>query len=125
MPSPKSRLGESGERLARRHLLSLGCSILAANYRSQWGEVDIVARHKDTILFVEVKTRRSTSFGVPEESITPAKTEKLIATAETYLEEHNLSNHHWRIDLITVQTDPTGRLLPLRHLKNAVERTPS
>ena len=71
-----------------------------------------------------MKTRRSTSFGVPEESITSAKAEKLIATAETYLEEHDLSNSHWRIDLISVEMDRTGRVLPLRHLKNAVELSP-
>lgn len=84
--------------------------------------MDIVARHGDTILFVEVKTRRSTSFGVPEESITPAKTEKLIATAETYLEEHDMADSHWRTDLLSVVMDRTGRVLPLRHMKNAVKR---
>lgn len=123
MPSSLSHLGDLGERLARQHLLKLGCRILHSNYRCQWGEVDIVARHGDTILFVEVKTRRSTSFGVPEESITPAKTEKLIATAETYLEEHDLADYHWRIDLISVVMDRTGRVLPLRHMENAVERS--
>ena len=114
-----------GERLARQRLLRLGCRILHANYRSQWGEVDIVAQHKNVILFVEVKTRRSTSFGVPEEAITPAKTEKLIATAETYLDEHNLSDNHWRIDLISVEIDRTGRVLPLRHLENAIDHPDS
>ena len=122
MPSPLSRLGNLGERLARQHLLKLGCRILDTNYRCQWGEVDIIASNKDAILFVEVKTRRSTSYGVPEESITPAKTRKLIAAAETYLEEHNLSDSHWRIDLISVEMDRLGRVLPLRHLRNAVER---
>ena len=123
MPSPRSRLGSLGERLARQHLIKLGCRILDTNYRSQWGEVDVVARLQDTILFVEVKTRRTSSFGVPEESITSAKAEKLIATAETYLEEHDLSDSHWRIDLISVEMDRTGRVLPLRHLRNAVERS--
>ena len=123
MPSPRSRLGSLGERLARQHLLKLGCRILDTNYRSQWGEVDVVAQLQDTILFVEVKTRRTTSFGVPEESITTAKAEKLITTAETYLEEHDLADCHWRIDLISVKIDRTGRVLPLRHLENAVERS--
>ena len=83
----------------------------------------MLARHKDAILFVEVKTRRSTSFGVPEESITPAKAERLILTAETYMDEHDLSDSHWCIDLISVEMDRSGRVLPLRHLKNAVERS--
>ena len=123
MPSPRSRLGSLGERLARQHLLKLGCRILHTNYRCQWGEVDVVAQLQDTILFVEVKTRRSKSFGVPEESITPAKAEKLIATAETYLDEYDIIDSHWRIDLISVEMDRTGRVLPLRHLENAVERS--
>lgn len=125
MPSSKSRLGESGERLARRRLLELGYEILDTNYRCRWGEVDIVARLNDAIVFVEVKNRRTSSFGQPEEAITDAKAERLIATAETYLEEHDLSNSHWRIDLISVQIDRNGRVLPLRHLENALERSMS
>ena len=122
MPSSRSRLGDLGERLARQRLRSLGCRILDTNYRCQWGEVDVVAMHKDTIIFVEVKTRRTSTYGPPEESITPAKAQRLIAAAETYLDEHHSSNQHWRIDLICVEMDRTGRLLPLRHLENAVER---
>ena len=122
MPSSRSRLGESGERLARRRLLGLGYRILDTNYRCRWGEIDIVARLDDAIVFVEVKTRRTSSFGPPEESITDAKAERLITTAETYLEENDLSNSHWRIDLISVQIDRNGRVLPLRHLENALER---
>ena len=122
VPSPRSRLGGLGERLAQRFLRSRGCRILDTNYRCRWGEVDIVAQFQDTILFVEVKTRRTSSYGAPEEAITPAKVQRLIATAETYLEEHDSSHSHWRIDLISVEMDRTGRVLPLRHLKNAVER---
>ena len=84
--------------------------------------MDIVAQHQDTILFVEVKTRRTSSYGPPEEAITPAKAQRLITTAETYLDEHDSSNSHWRIDLISVEMDRTGRVLPLRHMENAVER---
>ncbi len=122
MPTSRSRLGELGERLARQHLVKRGCQILHTNYRCQWGEVDVVAREGDTILFVEVKTRRSSSFGTPEEAITPAKAERLITTAETYLDEHNIADKHWRIDLISVELDRMGRVLPLRHLEDAVER---
>ena len=95
MPSPRSRLGGLGERLAQRFLRSRGCRILDTNYRCRWGEVDIVAQFQDTILFVEVKTRRSSSYGTPEEAITSAKAQRLIATAETYLDEHNSLNSHW------------------------------
>ena len=122
MPTSRTRLGELGERLARQHLIDRGCRILDVNYRSQWGEVDIIAQLDDAILFVEVKTRRSAAFGIPEEAITPAKAERLIATAETYLDEQDLADSHWRIDLISVELDRMGRVLPLRHLENALER---
>ena len=84
--------------------------------------MDIVAQFQDTILFVEVKTRRTSSYGPPEEAITPAKAQRLITTAETYLDEHDSADSHWRIDLISVEMDRMGRVLPLRHLENAVER---
>ena len=124
VPSPRSRLGGLGERLAQRHLRGRGCRILDTNYRCRWGEVDIVAQFQDTILFVEVKTRRTSSYGTPEEAITSAKAQRLIATAETYLDEHNSSHSHWRIDLISVEMDRTGRVLPLRHLEERRRASP-
>ena len=83
--------------------------------------MDIIAQQGETIIFVEVKTRRPSAFGAPEQQISSAKAKRLIATAETYLDEHDVSESHWRIDLISVELDRTGRVLPLRHLENAVE----
>ena len=121
MPTDRSRLGSSGERLAQEYLGGAGYEILETNYRCQWGEVDIITRDGDSLVFVEVRTRRSTSFGTPEESITKEKAQRLIATAETYLDEHQSSAAQWRIDFISVEMDHRGRLKPLRHVKNAVE----
>ena len=122
MPTGRSRLGSMGERIARQYLEQTGCRILETNFRCRWGEVDIIAQQDDLLLFVEVKTRRDNTFGIPEESITKAKTLRLIATAETYLDQNHALDSHWRIDLISVEMDRRGKLLPLRHLKNAVER---
>ena len=90
------------------------------NYRSRWGEVDIVSRLGEELVFVEVKTRRGIAFGTPEESITAAKSQRLIATAQDYLQKNGLEQSRWRIDLISIHLDETGKLLEVNHLENAV-----
>ena len=109
-----------GEDHARRHLEGKGYSISATNYRSRWGEVDIVARLGEEIIFVEVKTRRGAAFGTPEESITATKSQRLIATAQDYLQKNDLEQASWRIDVVSVHLDEAGKLLEVSHLENAV-----
>jgi putative endonuclease len=82
-----------------------------------------VAQHGDTLVFVEVRTKRGNAFGQPEESLTKRKAQKLVLTAQTFLEERGLEQSSWRIDLIAVPMDASGRLSPLRHLQNVVEQT--
>ena len=77
-----------------------------------------MARDGETVVFVEVRTRRSRSYGAPEESITAAKARRLIATAETYLQEHDLGGDPWRIDLVAVEQVQGQR--HIRHIPNAV-----
>jgi len=118
MPSARSRLGARGEEMARQHLVSRGYEVLATNFRCQWGEVDIVARDGDCLVFVEVRTRRSADkFGTPQESIAARKRQRLIATAETYLQDLAALPYDWRIDLVSVRLDrpeATGRLERIR-----------
>jgi len=73
--------GILGEKLAKDFLKKRGYHILETNYRCPEGEIDIVARHKDCLVFVEVRTKKSLEFGSPEESITPAKQTRMRATA--------------------------------------------
>ncbi len=120
MPTPRGRLGRWGEDHARRHLEGKGYSISATNYRSRWGEVDIVARLGDEYIFVEVKTRRGSAFGTPEESVTATKSQRLIATAQDYLQKNDLEQASWRIDVVSVHLDESGKLLGVSHLENAV-----
>lgn len=120
MPSSRGRLGTLGERAAEAYLASLGYTILARNYRCLWGEIDLVARDGDTLVFVEVRARRSRSYGIPEESVTVAKVRRLIATAETYLQEHDLEISQWRIDLVAVEH--AGGQRHVRHIPNAIDR---
>ena len=125
MPTRRSRLGSRGEDLARGYLSEKGYAILETNYRCQWGEVDIIARDGQCLVFVEVRTRRGGAYGTPEESITREKAQRLIATAQSYLEERNIPGREWRIDLVSVELDQRGRLEPLRHIQNAVEEASS
>jgi putative endonuclease len=77
--------GKQGEDLAADTLLGLGYAILARRYRTRYGEIDIIARYQDTLVFVEVKARRSNHFGTAAESVTAWKQRRIIAMARDYL----------------------------------------
>ena len=128
MSMSRVRLGRQGESLARQYLLQAGYRILAANYRCPWGEVDLVAQEGEELVFVEVRTRRSSAYGSPQESITPEKIERLQATAQDYLQNHTpepgRSELQWRIDLVSIRFDAggAGASAPsIEHLKHAVQ----
>lgn len=112
--------GILGEKLARDFLIKKGYSILETNFRCPRGEVDIVARDKDCLVFVEVRTKRSRDFGTPEESITPAKMEKLRTTAAHYCQMHGDSLSQWRIDVVAIEVDDRNKPLRIAHIENAV-----
>ena len=120
MPSPRSKLGAQGERIAAVHLESLGLVIEARNYRARVGEIDLVARDGRETVFVEVRTKRSTAYGTPEESVTPRKQARLVKSAMQYLAEHGRMNAPWRVDIvgITLQSDGPARIV---HIPSAVE----
>jgi putative endonuclease len=113
-------LGRRGEQLAAERLAGLGYEVVARNFRCPAGEIDLVARQADTWVFVEVRTRRGTSFGTPEESITPRKRQHLIASAQHYLLAHQLEDVPWRIDAVAVALSPRGKLLRVDVIENAV-----
>jgi putative endonuclease len=116
----KRSLGRRGEEIAVAHLQGQGYSILDRNWRCSAGELDIVAREGETLAFVEVRTRRGNRFGSAEESITPAKQAKLVELAQTYLQEHSLSDQAWRIDVVAVEMDRRGEVKLLNLIRNAV-----
>jgi len=84
----RKELGDIGEELARKFLKKKGYRIRKTNFRCHEGEIDIIAEHKDYLVFVEVRTKTGSSFGSPEESVTTAKKEKLIASALAYMGSH-------------------------------------
>ena len=114
-------MGEWGEGVASRFLQDRGYRITETNYRCRWGEVDIVARDGDELVFVEVRTRRDTEYGTPEESITAAKAQRLVATAQEYLQCHGGEDLDWRIDLVSIRLGRGRQLRDISHLTNVVE----
>lgn len=121
MPTPRTKLGNRGEDIARKHLLGLGWKVLETNYRTKWGEVDIIAQDGDQLVFVEVRTRQGADkFGGPKESVTQRKKERLQATAETYIQGLEEPPPGWRIDLIAV-TLTRGSSPQIEHVTHAVE----
>ena len=94
--------GKIGEDIAMEYLIKNGYEILGQNYYYNHGEIDIVAKEGKTLVFVEVKSRRSKKFGEPEESVTPKKQELLRRTAEGYVIAKNIGEIDCRFDVVTV-----------------------
>jgi putative endonuclease len=117
----RSDVGAWGEALAARHLRAHGYLIRARNWRCGRGELDIVAERAQTIVFVEVRTRRSDAYGAPQESISAHKRATLIATAQAYLDQHDLRDAQWQIDVIAIELDQRNALMRLDHLECAIE----
>jgi len=116
----RRRLGAFGERLAAAHLEAKGYRIRARNYRCREGEIDIVAQDGETLVFVEVRTRRGDALGTPAESITAIKESRLVAAATAYVQALPQPPADQRIDVVAVQLSPDGRLLAIDHIEGAV-----
>ena len=119
--SPRE-IGNIGERLARSHLETRGYRVVASNYRCRWGEVDLIARDGPVWVFIEVRTRRSDAYGVPEESLTSGKAQRLARTAQHFLAWRTTATTEpeWRIDLVSIRLGLGRRVLSIDHLQNVV-----
>lgn len=109
-----------GEMLAARFLRSRGYRILHKNLRTPFGEIDIIAERARTLVFVEVKTRLSERFGTPQESITRVKRRHILDNCRYFLKNRAAGDPRCRIDVITVEIDPSYGFRLLRHIKNAI-----
>ena len=114
-------LGDRGERKAARFLRRKGYKILARQCASRLGEIDLIALEGETIVFVEVKTRRSDSAGLPFEAVTSAKQKKLTNLALIYLKRHGLLEHRARFDVVTVLWPAEGKQPKIEHYQDAFE----
>jgi putative endonuclease len=112
--------GILGEKIAGEFLKKRGYRILEANYRCPEGEIDLIARHKDYLVFIEVRAKRSLAFGTPEESITAAKREKLRTVAARYQQTHDNLPQLWRIDVVAIELDSKSKPSRIELIENAV-----
>lgn len=120
MKPPSQALGRWGESQAAFYLESRGYTIVERNFHTPYGEIDLVACKQNTIVFVEVKTRSSSSYGMPEESITPVKAAHLLDAARFYIEDHPSAECIWRIDVIAIQRTSSERPPQITHFRNAL-----
>lgn len=117
MPTTRD-LGILGEDLAAKFLKKNGYKILERNFRSRFGEIDIVAQEKDVLVFVEVKTRWSKSFGPPEEAITPWKIKRMTRACQYYKMLHPQSPDSLRLDAVCLNLSPKGEVGEIKIIKN-------
>ena len=104
MLNRQQQFGKRSERLAAEYLKLKGYRILETNYRSHSGEIDIIAREKKTIVFVEVKARSSRRFGSPKGAVTPAKQRKISMAALEYLKNTDQAGARARFDVVAIDT---------------------
>lgn len=107
----KQQLGAAGERRAEKYLTTLGYGFVAANYRTRFGEIDLIMRDGEVLVFVEVKTRRGSRQGYPEEAVTWFKLRHTVKAAEAYCITHKHTGN-WRIDVVAVERNG------IRHIRN-------
>lgn len=120
MPAKKSNsrreIGRLGEELAAAYLLRQGYQLVERNYHTRYGELDLICRQGDQLVFVEVRTRTGTSYGTPEESITRRKLRTLRTLVSVYLSQHPGMSHSLRIDAIAILLDREN--LGVRQIKH-------
>ena len=120
IPLKRKEVGSRGEKLAVDFLKRRGYKIIQRNFRCREGEIDIIAQQGDCLVFVEVRTKKGSGFGTPEESVTLSKREKLISLANAYLQACDNPPAWWRIDVVAVELAPDNKVSRLEHIENAV-----
>lgn len=110
--------GKEGEELACRYITEKGFRIIERNYRFHKGEIDIIAKDQETLVFIEVKYRKTLEYGYPVESITPNKVKQIRHIASAYLFERKIDNTACRFDVIAI-LETEGRKPVIEHFFNA------
>lgn len=116
----RKELGALGEAAAADHLLGQGLKLRARNWRCRTGEIDLIAEDREILVFIEVRTRSASgTFGTPQESVNARKQRQVMETAQVYMHMQRLQDKQVRFDVISIQTDPTGAVRELEHIRNA------
>ncbi|MFT4589285.1 MAG: putative endonuclease [Limisphaerales bacterium] len=116
--------GELGERAAKKHLKKLGLKFLIANFKSKRGEIDLIFRDQDCLVFVEVKTRSDESWTRPAAAVNARKRRLLSLTAMDYLKLLKDAQVKIRFDIVEVLLEPDEKIREIRHLPNTFSLTP-
>ncbi len=116
----KQKIGFWGQKIAENYLIDNGYLIIDQNYRTPYGELDLIIRKNGEIVFVEVKTRTSNSFGYPEISITSKKKSHLIHSAEAYMQAQEEIIDNWRIDVVAIQGKPGENNIKIEWFENVI-----
>lgn len=116
----RKETGNLGEKMVRDYLKKHGHKIIETNYFCPHGEIDIISRKKDTLVFTEVRTRTGTQYGTPEESITRTKRGRIRASSYHYVQTHDSIPEDWRIDVAAVEMDRDGNVSRITVIENAV-----
>lgn len=119
MNGRRQALGRRGEDEAARYLVERGYVILERNFRRPVGEIDIIARHGGTLVFVEVRARSTDDFGLPQESVDRRKKSRLRRAAACYLADRGGAGGPLRFDVLALKFDARGKLVHLEHIENA------
>jgi putative endonuclease len=110
----RKALGFKGEDLAIQYLKKKGFKVIERNYHCPWGEIDLIAREKDTLVFVEIKARTSSEYGLPHEAVDRFKQKKIIHAARIYLAERHLNEEiTTRFDVVAIHLTPSGPAIEL------------
>jgi putative endonuclease len=116
----RGETGALGEKLAQDFLKKRGYRIVETNYRCRRGEIDIIARHKDCLVFIEVRTKSNLNFGTPEESISSTKKARMRTSAAFYLQTLPKFPESWRIDFVAVEMGVNGKARRIEIFESAV-----
>lgn len=125
MTRSRLKVAKIGEALALKHLKARGYRILVQNYRARRGEIDLIARDGEFIVFVEVKTRRSLKFGLPQAAVTLQKQRQISKVALAYLQAQDLLDAPCRFDVIAIHLSPQLELLRLEQIESAFDFQPT
>lgn len=119
MPDPL-QTGRLGENIARKYLTGKGYSIIAANFRTRYGEIDLICRKGDRIAFVEVKTRTGTGKGNPWEAITPRKLTHIQKAAQLFVLQNKMKEYKLSMQAVSIVLDRDMQVLAVDHFEDVL-----
>lgn len=114
----KQELAHWGEETAKKYLESRNVRLIQRNFRTQFGEIDLIGFENEDLVFFEVKTRSSTRFGFPEEAVDFRKIEKIEIVANEFMDQQKLENQNWRIDTIAIIRNPSNGKFDIKWFRN-------